>query len=129
MFDPSSASRSREFVREKYSWRTVDPKLTKDFHQHVWKIVPELPSVHAIGPSMPCEFEKETFKNILSKVPDVKSIISRASGATADLYVEHGDNVSFGDLFLGVGVTASFPGLVSLYKTRLMLLLAMHWVV
>ncbi|KAI9106683.1 hypothetical protein K1719_022211 [Acacia pycnantha] len=37
---------------------------------------------------------------IKSKVPDVKSIISRASGATTDLYVEHGDKVSFGDLFV-----------------------------
>ncbi|KAK4256005.1 hypothetical protein QN277_008926 [Acacia crassicarpa] len=42
---------------------------------------------------------------IKSKVPDVKSIISRASGATADLYVEHGDKVSFGDLFLEVRAT------------------------
>ncbi|XP_054812796.1 persulfide dioxygenase ETHE1 homolog, mitochondrial isoform X2 [Prosopis cineraria] len=42
---------------------------------------------------------------IKSKVPDVKSIISRASGATADLYVEHGDKISFGDLFLEVRAT------------------------
>ncbi|XP_028755365.1 persulfide dioxygenase ETHE1 homolog, mitochondrial [Neltuma alba] len=42
---------------------------------------------------------------IKSKAPDVKSVISRASGATADLYVEHGDKVSFGDLFLEVRAT------------------------
>ncbi|KAF7836585.1 persulfide dioxygenase ETHE1-like protein, mitochondrial-like [Senna tora] len=42
---------------------------------------------------------------IKSKVPDVKSVISKASGATADLYVEPGDKVSFGDLFLEVRAT------------------------
>ncbi|XP_020233620.1 persulfide dioxygenase ETHE1 homolog, mitochondrial [Cajanus cajan] len=42
---------------------------------------------------------------IKSKVPDVKSVISKASGATADLYVEPGDKVHFGDLFLEVRAT------------------------
>ncbi|XP_061357063.1 persulfide dioxygenase ETHE1 homolog, mitochondrial isoform X2 [Gastrolobium bilobum] len=42
---------------------------------------------------------------IKSKVPDVKSVISKASGATADLYVEPGDKVRFGDLFLEVRAT------------------------
>lgn len=42
---------------------------------------------------------------IKSKVPDVKSVISKASGATADLYVEQGDKVRFGDLFLEVRAT------------------------
>ncbi|KAH9779573.1 persulfide dioxygenase ETHE1-like [Citrus sinensis] len=41
---------------------------------------------------------------IKSKVPGVKSIISKASGSKADLHVEHGDKVSFGDLFLEVAV-------------------------
>ncbi|KAL9322135.1 hypothetical protein ACSQ67_010188 [Phaseolus vulgaris] len=42
---------------------------------------------------------------IKSKVPGVKSVISKASGATADIYVEPGDKVRFGDLFLEVRAT------------------------
>ncbi|CAJ1957830.1 unnamed protein product [Sphenostylis stenocarpa] len=42
---------------------------------------------------------------IKSKVPGVKSVISKASGATADLYVEPGDKVHVGDLFLEVRAT------------------------
>ncbi|WJX67982.1 Polypeptide N-acetylgalactosaminyltransferase 3, variant 2 [Trifolium repens] len=42
---------------------------------------------------------------IKSKVPDVKSVISKASGATADIYVEQGDKIRFGDLFLEVRAT------------------------
>ncbi|KAL9432980.1 hypothetical protein AB3S75_027898 [Citrus x aurantiifolia] len=42
---------------------------------------------------------------IKSKVPGAKSIISKASGSKADLHVEHGDKVSFGDLFLEVRAT------------------------
>ncbi|KAL2331238.1 hypothetical protein Fmac_018819 [Flemingia macrophylla] len=42
---------------------------------------------------------------IKSKVPDVKSVISKASGATADLYVEPGDKVYFGNLFLEIRAT------------------------
>ncbi|XP_004488663.1 persulfide dioxygenase ETHE1 homolog, mitochondrial [Cicer arietinum] len=42
---------------------------------------------------------------IKSKVPDVKSVISKASGATADLYVEQGDKIRFGDLYLEVRAT------------------------
>ncbi|KAL9437948.1 hypothetical protein AB3S75_023754 [Citrus x aurantiifolia] len=42
---------------------------------------------------------------IKSKVLGVKSIISKASGSKADLHVEHGDKVSFGDLFLEVRAT------------------------
>lgn len=40
-----------------------------------------------------------------SKVPGVKSIISKASNAQADLFVESGDKISFGDLFLEVRAT------------------------
>lgn len=40
-----------------------------------------------------------------SKVPGVKSIISKASNAQADLFVEPGDKISFGDLFLEVRAT------------------------
>ncbi|KAL8499981.1 hypothetical protein ACS0TY_019834 [Phlomoides rotata] len=40
-----------------------------------------------------------------SKVPGVKSIISKASNAKADLFVEHGDKICFGDLFLEVRAT------------------------
>jgi len=39
-----------------------------------------------------------------SKVPGVKSVISKASGATADLYLEPGDKVHFGDFFLEVSL-------------------------
>ncbi|KAI4333414.1 hypothetical protein L6164_018234 [Bauhinia variegata] len=39
------------------------------------------------------------------KVPGVKSVISKASGAKADLYLEPGDKVCFGDLFLEVRAT------------------------
>lgn len=37
-----------------------------------------------------------------SKVPGAKSVISRASGAKADVLIESGDRISFGDLFLEV---------------------------
>ncbi|XP_057812246.1 persulfide dioxygenase ETHE1 homolog, mitochondrial-like [Salvia miltiorrhiza] len=40
-----------------------------------------------------------------SKVPGVKSIISKASNAKADLFVEPGDKIYFGDLFLEVRAT------------------------
>ncbi|KAE9585108.1 putative persulfide dioxygenase [Lupinus albus] len=40
-----------------------------------------------------------------SKVPDEKSVISKASGAKADIYVEQGHKVWFGDLFLEVRAT------------------------
>ncbi|KAK6134950.1 hypothetical protein DH2020_031328 [Rehmannia glutinosa] len=40
-----------------------------------------------------------------SKVPGVKSIISKASNAKADLFVEPGDKICFGDLFLEVRAT------------------------
>ncbi|MED6194643.1 Polypeptide N-acetylgalactosaminyltransferase 3 [Stylosanthes scabra] len=42
---------------------------------------------------------------IKKKAPGVKSVISKASGATADLFVEPGDKVQFGDLFLEVRAT------------------------
>ncbi|GAV78686.1 Lactamase_B domain-containing protein [Cephalotus follicularis] len=42
---------------------------------------------------------------IKSKVSGVKSIISKASGSKADLLIEPGDKVSFGDLFLEVRAT------------------------
>uniref|UniRef100_A0A6N2LS16 persulfide dioxygenase n=1 Tax=Salix viminalis TaxID=40686 RepID=A0A6N2LS16_SALVM len=42
---------------------------------------------------------------IKTKSPGVKSIISKASGSKADLLVEPGDKVSFGDLFLEVRAT------------------------
>ncbi|RDX64888.1 Persulfide dioxygenase ETHE1-like, mitochondrial [Mucuna pruriens] len=42
---------------------------------------------------------------IKSKVPYVKSVISKASGASADFYVEPGDKIHFGDLFLEVRAT------------------------
>ena len=34
------------------------------------------------------------------KMPGVKSVISKSSNAKADLLVEHGDNIYFGNLFL-----------------------------
>ncbi|XP_022877408.1 persulfide dioxygenase ETHE1 homolog, mitochondrial-like [Olea europaea var. sylvestris] len=42
---------------------------------------------------------------IKSKAPGVKSIISKASNAKADLFVEPGDKICFGDLFLEVRST------------------------
>lgn len=48
-----------------------------------------------------------------SKVPGVKSIISKASGSKADLHVEHGDKVSFGDLFLEVCIVGGFQAALS----------------
>jgi sulfur dioxygenase len=42
---------------------------------------------------------------IKGKVPGVKSVISKASGAKADHFVEHGDKLYFGDLFLEVRAT------------------------
>nr|DAD37506.1 TPA_asm: hypothetical protein HUJ06_008147 [Nelumbo nucifera] len=42
---------------------------------------------------------------IKGKVPGVKSIISKASNSKADLLVEHGDKIYFGDLFLEVRAT------------------------
>lgn len=42
---------------------------------------------------------------IKTKVPGVKSIISKASNAKADRFVEPGDKIHFGDLFLEVRAT------------------------
>ncbi|KAG8502334.1 hypothetical protein CXB51_000304 [Gossypium anomalum] len=42
---------------------------------------------------------------IKGKVPGVKSVISKASGSKADVFVEPGDKISFGDLFLEVRAT------------------------
>ncbi|KAK8648261.1 hypothetical protein V6N13_129020 [Hibiscus sabdariffa] len=42
---------------------------------------------------------------IKGKVPGVKSVISKASGSKADVFVEHGDKISFGNLFLEVRAT------------------------
>ncbi|KAF9588732.1 hypothetical protein IFM89_015169 [Coptis chinensis] len=42
---------------------------------------------------------------IKNKVPGVKSIISKASNSKADLFVEHGDKIHFGNLFLEVRAT------------------------
>ncbi|KAM3355840.1 persulfide dioxygenase ETHE1, mitochondrial isoform X1 [Capsicum galapagoense] len=42
---------------------------------------------------------------IKTKVPHVKSIISKASNAKADLFVEPGDKIYFGDIFLEVRAT------------------------
>jgi sulfur dioxygenase len=40
--------------------------------------------------------------NLQTKLPGVKSVISRASGAKADHFVDHGDKIHFGNLFLEV---------------------------
>uniref|UniRef100_A0A0D3CSX5 non-specific serine/threonine protein kinase n=1 Tax=Brassica oleracea var. oleracea TaxID=109376 RepID=A0A0D3CSX5_BRAOL len=40
-----------------------------------------------------------------TKVPGVKSVISKASGSKADKFVEHGERVSIGDLYLEVRAT------------------------
>ncbi|KAL2653692.1 hypothetical protein R1flu_021820 [Riccia fluitans] len=40
-----------------------------------------------------------------AKLPGVRSLISKASGAKADVYVEHGDRVQYGSLFLEVRAT------------------------
>ncbi|XWS30917.1 hypothetical protein CRYUN_Cryun23aG0032400 [Craigia yunnanensis] len=42
---------------------------------------------------------------IKTKVPGVKSVISKASNSKADILVEAGDNIYFGDLFLEVRAT------------------------
>ncbi|XP_009602247.1 persulfide dioxygenase ETHE1 homolog, mitochondrial-like [Nicotiana tabacum] len=42
---------------------------------------------------------------IKTKLPGVKSIISKASNAKADLFVESGDKIHFGDIFLEVRAT------------------------
>ncbi|NP_001149538.2 Persulfide dioxygenase ETHE1 homolog, mitochondrial [Zea mays] len=42
---------------------------------------------------------------IKTKVPGVKSVISKASGAKADHFVDHGDKIHFGNLFLEVRAT------------------------
>lgn len=41
-----------------------------------------------------------------SKVPGVKSIISKSSNSKADLLVEAGDKIYFGDLYLEVRSSA-----------------------
>jgi sulfur dioxygenase len=40
--------------------------------------------------------------NSQTKLPGVKSVISKASGAKADHFVDHGDKIYFGNLFLEV---------------------------
>ncbi|KAG0485906.1 hypothetical protein HPP92_009792 [Vanilla planifolia] len=42
---------------------------------------------------------------IKSKIPGVKSVISRASNAKTDLLIEHGDKVNFGGVYLEVRAT------------------------
>ncbi|XP_062217354.1 persulfide dioxygenase ETHE1 homolog, mitochondrial-like [Phragmites australis] len=42
---------------------------------------------------------------IKSKLPGVKSVISKASGAKADHFVDHGDKIYFGNLYLEVRAT------------------------
>lgn len=42
---------------------------------------------------------------IKTKLPGVKSVISKASGAKADHFIEHGDKIYFGNLFLEVRAT------------------------
>jgi sulfur dioxygenase len=42
---------------------------------------------------------------IKTKLPGVKSVISKASGAKADHFVDHGDKIYFGNLFLEVRST------------------------
>lgn len=42
--------------------------------------------------------------SLQSKVPGIRSVISKASSAKADLLVEPGDKIFVGDLFLEVGV-------------------------
>ncbi|XP_047341958.1 persulfide dioxygenase ETHE1 homolog, mitochondrial [Impatiens glandulifera] len=42
---------------------------------------------------------------IKTKLPDVKSVIAKSSNAKADLFVEHGDKIYFGNLFLEVRAT------------------------
>jgi len=42
---------------------------------------------------------------IKTKLPGVKSVISKASGAKADHFVDHGDKIHFGNLFLEVRAT------------------------
>ena len=37
-------------------------------------------------------------------MPGVKSVISKASGSKADVFVEPGDKIPFGNLFLEVGM-------------------------
>ncbi|KAK9004757.1 hypothetical protein V6N11_042214 [Hibiscus sabdariffa] len=45
---------------------------------------------------------------IKGKVPGVKSVISKASDSKADVFVEPGDKISFGNLFLEVGLCDMF---------------------
>jgi len=40
--------------------------------------------------------------SLQTKLPGVKSVISKASGAKADHFVDHGDKIHFGNLFLEV---------------------------
>ncbi|KAI6687104.1 hypothetical protein NL676_023932 [Syzygium grande] len=42
---------------------------------------------------------------IKSKVPEMKSVISKVSGAKADVLIEHGSKIYFGDLFLETRAT------------------------
>ncbi|CAH8306183.1 unnamed protein product [Eruca vesicaria subsp. sativa] len=44
-------------------------------------------------------------KPALTKVPGVKSVISKASGSKADMFLEPGDKVSIGDIYLEVRAT------------------------
>ena len=49
---------------------------------------------------MPC--------NLQTKVPGVKSVISKASNSKADVLIEAGDKIHIGDLFLEVGLLFPF---------------------
>lgn len=63
----------------------------------------------ALIPSLGCLVcnsfgDRECICFLQSKLPGVKSIISKASGSKADVVVEPGENIRFGDLFLEVGI-------------------------
>ncbi|CAA6665360.1 unnamed protein product [Spirodela intermedia] len=77
--------------------KTVDRDLTlmKDLG---------LKLVHAMNTH--CHADHVTGTGLIKiKMPGVKSIISKSSGAIADAYIEHGDKVYFGNLFLEVRAT------------------------
>jgi hypothetical protein len=53
--------------------------------------------------------------NSQTKLPGVKSVISKASGGKADHFVDHGDKIYFGNLFLEVKSHSSKLFLVCVY--------------
>lgn len=69
----------------------------------------------------------DTIGFLQTKVPGVKSVISKASGSKADLLIEAGDKIHFGSLFLEVRMQVFISLIYSLMKLNLRQIILDLW--